>query len=116
MKKLSLYIFLVLMWCNVGFAEDKNVPIQERLMKQIINSAFENDVIITGVKKTKTVDVYATDGIAPSHAEITYFVSDLSSKSIIEFVNLISIRKQNSDINQSSGYIFKIEVKLKRDE
>ena len=21
MKKLSLYIFLVLMWCNVGFAE-----------------------------------------------------------------------------------------------
>ena len=23
MKKLSLYIFLVLMWCNVGFAEDK---------------------------------------------------------------------------------------------
>ena len=24
MKKLSLYIFLVLMWCNVGFAEWKN--------------------------------------------------------------------------------------------
>ena len=24
MKKLSLYIFLVLMWCNVGFAETKN--------------------------------------------------------------------------------------------
>ena len=22
MKKLSLYIFLVLMWCNVGFADD----------------------------------------------------------------------------------------------
>ena len=22
MKKLSLYIFLVLMWCNVGFAEE----------------------------------------------------------------------------------------------
>ena len=22
MKKISLYIFLVLMWCNVGFAED----------------------------------------------------------------------------------------------
>jgi len=24
MKKLSLYIFLVLMWCNVGFAETMN--------------------------------------------------------------------------------------------
>ena len=24
MKKLSLYIFLVLLWCNVGFAEEKN--------------------------------------------------------------------------------------------
>ena len=24
MKKLSLYIFLVLMWCNVGFANDKD--------------------------------------------------------------------------------------------
>ena len=24
MKKLSLYVFLVLMWCNVGFAETMN--------------------------------------------------------------------------------------------
>ena len=25
MKKLSLYLFLVLMWCNVGFAEELSV-------------------------------------------------------------------------------------------
>ncbi len=25
MKKLSLYIFLGLLWCNIGFAEDQNI-------------------------------------------------------------------------------------------
>tara|TARA_Y100001949_G_C15892162_1_gene288654 strand:+ start:284 stop:514 length:231 start_codon:yes stop_codon:yes gene_type:complete len=34
MKKLSLYIFLVLMWCNVGFADEiSNDSLNENIKK-----------------------------------------------------------------------------------
>ena len=39
MKKLSLYIFLVLMWCNVGFAEE----IAQDLIVEIKSKKFETD-------------------------------------------------------------------------
>ena len=38
MKKLSLYIFLVLMWCNVGFAEliiFSDIKVGEKVSKYI---------------------------------------------------------------------------------
>ena len=52
MKKLSLYIFLVLMWCNVGFAEKKDlmdIKIGESITKHfstyfIIENYLDDDV------------------------------------------------------------------------
>ena len=52
MKKLSLYVFLVLMWCNVGFAEKKSlidIKIGDKITKhfstnQIIENYVDDDV------------------------------------------------------------------------
>ena len=52
MKKLSLYIFLVLMWCNVGFAEEKSlidIKIGDSITEhfstnQIIENYVDDDV------------------------------------------------------------------------
>ena len=63
MKKLSLYVFLVLMFCNVGFAEDKkNLPIwnkdytttKESLNNNIINYGWK----IKSVKMTNDKAIY----------------------------------------------------------
>ena len=35
MKKLSLYVFLVLMWCNVGFAETAKEAAQRSLLYKL---------------------------------------------------------------------------------
>ena len=59
MKKLSLYVFLVLMWCNVGVAGDK------KELKILKDYAFDlNDNIINygwkvkSVRNTSTHDIY----------------------------------------------------------
>ena len=59
MKKLSLYIFLVLMFCNVGFAEDK------KELKILKDYAFDlNDNIINfgwkikSKRNTSKYDIY----------------------------------------------------------
>ena len=52
MKKISLYIFLVLMWCNVGFAEKKSlidIKIGDKITEhfstnQIIENYVDDDV------------------------------------------------------------------------
>ncbi len=52
MKKLSLYIFLVLMWCNVGFAKDtilKCIVAYDAIISIIINES-ENKIIFNGMR------------------------------------------------------------------
>ena len=49
MKKLSLYIFLVLMWCNVGFSKDlngKRLECELAGMKQYVEFISKNKVIV----------------------------------------------------------------------
>ena len=46
MKKLSLYIFLVLMWCNVGFAEER----YSELIKK--SKTGKGDIIIEVLKES----------------------------------------------------------------
>jgi len=63
MKKLSLYVFLVLMWCNVGFAEEeKNLP---KYMKDYTQGykALNDNIInygwkIKSVRKTNDKEIY----------------------------------------------------------
>jgi len=59
MKKLSLYIFLVLMWCNVGFAEDKKklkwgIDYSSDLNGNIINYGWK----VKSVRKTNDKEIY----------------------------------------------------------
>ena len=59
MKKLSLYIFLVLMFCNVGFAEDKkelkwSKDYSYGLNDNIINYGWK----IKSVRKTNDKEIY----------------------------------------------------------
>ena len=63
MKKLFLYVFLSLLWCNVGFAEDKkNLPengkdyttTKESLNNNIINYGWK----IKSVKITNDKAIY----------------------------------------------------------
>ena len=46
MKKLSLYIFLVLMWCNVGFAEIKykKVECEDEIFIDFIDNDISNAI------------------------------------------------------------------------
>ena len=63
MKKLSLYVFLGLLWCNVGFADDKeNLPkhgkdyttISHELNNNIINYGWK----IKSIRKTNDKEIY----------------------------------------------------------
>ena len=59
MKKLSLYIFLVLMFCNVGFADDKKElkafkDYSYDLNDNIINYGWK----IKSVRKTNDKEIY----------------------------------------------------------
>ena len=50
MKKLSLYIFLVLMWCNVGFADDirdfeiEGISIGDSLLDYYSEEEIKNNI------------------------------------------------------------------------
>ena len=48
MKKLSLYVFLVLMWCNVGFAED--------ISKYQIEGISLGDSLLDHLSKEEIID------------------------------------------------------------
>ena len=59
MKKLFLYIFLGLLWCNVGFAEDKkklkwDTDYSSDLNDNIINYGWK----IKSVRKTNDKEIY----------------------------------------------------------
>ena len=59
MKKLFLYIFLGLLWCNVGFAEDKKQlkwgkDYSSRLNDNIINYGWK----VKSVRKTNDKEIY----------------------------------------------------------
>ena len=62
MKKLSLYIFLVLLWCNVGFAEDiseyqiEGISIGDSLLDHLSKEEIANEI-----EANKSVYNYLTD-------------------------------------------------------
>ena len=59
MKKLFLYIFLGLLWCNIGFAEDKKelkwgIDYSSDLNGNIINYGWK----VKSVRKTNDKEIY----------------------------------------------------------
>ena len=62
MKKLSLYVFLVLMWCNVGFTDDiseyqiEGISIGDSLLDRL-----SKEEIITEIESNKPAYNYLTD-------------------------------------------------------
>ena len=80
MKKLFLYIFLGLLWCNVGFAEDKkelkwSKDYSHKLNDNIINYGWK----IKSVRKTNKFDIYILNKnswILYCTVEIGYLESD----------------------------------------
>ena len=57
MKRLSLYIFLVLMWCNVGFTQSM-IPLSQYLEE---NSGYSKDPIAVSyiAKRCAALYLYA---------------------------------------------------------
>ena len=92
MKKLSLYIFLVLMWCNVGFAGD----------------AID---MIFGVKLNEDVSEYAKieDGRKDVNVPNTYVFwdEDLTLDRDLEFEKYYLRTDENFKVINVSGYVGK---------
>ena len=62
MKKLSLYIFLVLMWCNVGFAEDiSELQIEGFSIGDSLLDHMSKEEIISEIENNKNAYNYLTD-------------------------------------------------------
>ena len=62
MKKLSLYIFLVLMWCNVGFAEDiSKLQIEGFSIGDSLLDHMSKEEIISEIENNKNAYNYLTD-------------------------------------------------------
>ena len=63
MKKLSLYIFLVFMWCNVGFAETMNKFLDDKykITKEIIVKFDTRSYTIFTLKKGNNVKVCSVE-------------------------------------------------------
>ncbi len=63
MKKLSLYIFLVFMWCNVGFAETMNKFLDDKykITKEIIVKFDTRAYKIFTLKKGNNVKVCSVE-------------------------------------------------------
>ena len=59
MKKLSLYVFIVFMWCNVGFAETMNKFLDDKykITKEIIVKFETRAFKIFTLKKGNNVKV-----------------------------------------------------------
>ena len=82
MKKLSLYVFLVLMFCNIGFAEEKKkLPVSmtdyhsTSLNENLVNYGWK----IKSVRKTNNFDIYILNKdswILYCTVEIGYLESD----------------------------------------
>jgi len=67
MKKLSLYVFLVLMWCNVGFAEEiKEIEVEGMSLGDSLLEYFSKEEI----KETTVPGVY------PDKFETTYNIKE----------------------------------------
>ena len=71
MKKLSLYVFIVFMWCNVGFAETMNKFLDDKykITKEIIvkfdTRAFKIFTLKKGNNvKVCSVRIHKFDGIS----------------------------------------------------
>ena len=47
MKKLPLYIFLGLLWCNIGFTEEKKLP---KIGKEYSSTSLNDNIINHGWK------------------------------------------------------------------
>ena len=59
MKKLSLYIFLVLMWCNVGVAETKRPELNKDYVRNDLNlNILKYNWKIDKVRSTSEADIY----------------------------------------------------------
>tara|TARA_X000000950_G_scaffold284135_1_gene386594 strand:- start:724 stop:1317 length:594 start_codon:yes stop_codon:yes gene_type:complete len=62
MKKLSLYTFLVLMWCNVGFAEDiSELQIEGFSIGDSLLDHMSKEEIISEIENNKNAYNYLTD-------------------------------------------------------
>ena len=62
MKKLSLYIFLVLIWCNVGVADDiSDLQIEGISIGDSLLDHLTKEKIITGIENSKSRYNYLTD-------------------------------------------------------
>ena len=62
MKKLSLYIFLVLMWCNVGVADDiSDLQIEGISIGDSLLDHLSREEIITEIERTKPAYNYLTE-------------------------------------------------------
>ena len=62
MKKLFLYIFLVLMWCNVGFAEDiSELQIEGFSIGDSLLDHMSKEEIISEIENNKNAYNYLTD-------------------------------------------------------
>ena len=93
MKKLSLYIFLVLMWCNVGFADD------------VIDMIF-------GVKLNDDVSEYAKieNGRKDGNVPNTYLFmdEDLTLDRDLEFEKYYLRTDENFKVINVSGLVVKL--------
>ena len=68
MKKLSLYIFLVLMWCNVGFADEidynslnENIKKGYKITKETSSQKIKTFTLKNGKNEVVICVVYLAD-------------------------------------------------------
>ena len=121
MKKLSLYVFLGLMWCNVGFAENFNCEIHPNLTYVIKVDNFNEQVLATVDPDTgKFTDnsVIHNSGFRILNGEVIEFRGD--SSRVFRLIVLSNSKKGDSSsfrgLYFEDGYVHSIKINTWEDD
>ena len=121
MKKLSLYVFLGLMWCNVGFAENFKCEIHPNLTYIIKVDNFNEQVLATvdpDTGKFNDNSVIHNSGFRILNGEVIEFRGD--SSRIFKLIVLSNSKKGDSSsfrgLYFEDGYVHSIKINTWEDD
>ena len=121
MKKLSLYIFLFLMWCNVGFTENFKCEIHPNLTYIIKVDNFNEQVLATINPETGKFNdnsVIHNFGFRVLNGEVIEFRGD--SSRIFKLIVLSNSKKGDASsfrgLYFEEGYVHSIKIKTWEDD